>query len=84
MKTTVDIPDVLLRRLRKRAVDEGTTLREVLCAAISRFLDSGGAGKGGKPFRLQDGSVSGKGIAPGLREGDWDQISALAYEGRGG
>jgi hypothetical protein len=82
MKTTVDIPEALLRRLRRRAAEEGTTLRALLNAAIQRFLGSpqGPAGR----FTLKDGSFRGQGAAPGVQEGDWGQVRDLAYEGRGG
>ncbi len=82
MKTTVDIPDALLDQLRRRAVRERTTLRALVQAALRQFLVASRRGNG--KFRLKDGSVRGNGAAPGIREGDWDQIRGLAYEGRGG
>jgi hypothetical protein len=82
MKTTVDIPDALLRRLRERAARQGTTLKALLQVAIREFLGQGG-GRGSE-FRLRDGSFRGEGTAPGVREGDWRAISEMSYEGRGG
>ena len=81
MKTTVEIPDPLLRRLRRRAAEEGTSLRSLIELAIRQLLDPSGRSR---PFRLKDRSVDGKGLAPGLREGDWSQVRDLIYEERGG
>ncbi len=82
MKTTVDIPDALLDQLRRLAVRERTTLRSLIQAALQQFLVASRRGNGG--FSLKDGSVRGRGVLPGIREGHWDQIRALTYEGRGG
>ena len=82
MKTTLELSDSLLDRLRERAAREKTTLRALVSTAIQQFLRSPG-GPAGR-FRLKDGSVAGNGPAPGVQEGDWRQIQELAYEGRGG
>ncbi len=81
MKTTVDIPDPLLRKLRARAAREGTTLRALIQAALNQFL--GGTRGSSRPFKLKDCSFKGRGLAPGIREGDWAQIRDIIYEGRG-
>ena len=52
-------------------VEEG--LRTVLEAEPS------GAG-----FTLRDASAGGRGLRPELREGGWDRILELTYEGHGG
>lgn len=81
MKTTVDIADSLLRRLRRRAADEGTTLKALLTEAIRNYL---GAPRGPqRAFKLRDGSVPGRGPASGVQEGNWSQVRDMAYEGRG-
>ncbi|MCG3127725.1 MAG: hypothetical protein CHACPFDD_02595 [Phycisphaerae bacterium] len=81
MKTTVEIPDALLARLRQRAVREKTTLRALIHAALQQFL----AGpRRATRFRLKDGSVAGEGLAQGLDDGDWRPIRELTYAGRGG
>ena len=59
-------------------------MRRLLSTAIRQFLGGGAHGKPKRPFRLRDGSFTGKGPAPGVREGDWQQIRSMAYEGRGG
>jgi hypothetical protein len=35
-------------------------------------------------FRLRKASFKGRGLRPELGEAGWDQVRALAYEGRGG
>lgn len=82
MKTTIEIPDSILDRLRRRALRERTTLRALVQAALRQFLGEGRGGGG--QFRLKDGSVPGQGPAPGVREGDWGRAADLSYEGRGG
>ncbi|MGE4181526.1 MAG: hypothetical protein AB7J34_17020 [Limisphaerales bacterium] len=39
MRTTLDLPDDLLRRAKIAAVERGTTLREFVGQALSRELD---------------------------------------------
>jgi hypothetical protein len=81
MKTTVDIPDPLFDQLRKRAAANRTTMRALIQAALRQFLASGPRPR--KRFKLKDGSFKGNGYAPGIREGDWNQIRDIIYEGRG-
>ncbi len=38
MKTTVEIPDTLMRSAKIRAVREGSTLREILTEALQQYL----------------------------------------------
>ncbi len=38
MKATVDIPDELYRKAKIRAVEEGTTLKDLIVSALSRTL----------------------------------------------
>lgn len=82
MKTTVELSDALLDRLRERAAREKTTLRALISAAIQQFLRPAGGPTG--RFRLKDGSVAGNGPAAGMHEGDWRTVQELSYEGRGG
>jgi hypothetical protein len=81
MKTTVEIPDALLDAARDTAKRERTTLRalieEGLRLALARRRE-------GKSFRMRDGAVTGNGLQPGVREGDWADIRGRIYEGQGG
>jgi hypothetical protein len=82
MKTTVDIPDQLLRGAKEHAARRGTTLKVVIEEALRDAL-----GRGDRPagaFQLRTHVVGGNGLQPGLSWGEWDTMRALAYEGRGG
>jgi hypothetical protein len=48
MRTTVEIPDPLLRRAKLAAVEEGITLRELITRGLETVLRSGK----GRGFRL--------------------------------
>ncbi len=39
MRTTIELPDSLLKRAKIAAVERGTTLRELIGAALARELD---------------------------------------------
>ncbi len=80
MKTTVEIPDTLFRQLKQRAQRENVSMRELIQAALLRFLAP--PPEKGKPFKLKDGSFKGNGLVEGVS--GWEQIRDLIYEGRGG
>ena len=76
MKTTIDISDALFRQAKLQAHAQGRTLRELVEEGLRQVLAE-------KPqkriFRLEDRSFKGRGLQPGIREGDWDTIHDLAY-----
>lgn len=80
MKTTVEIADPLLREAKARAREDGTTLKELIEAGLRKVL---GERKRGGKFKLRDASVSGKGLQADLREGSWERVRDLIYQGRG-
>ena len=82
MKTTIDLPDALLIAAKARAKQEGTTLRALFEEALRQLLSERESER--KPFRLEDASFSGHGLQPHVREGSWEDLRAMAYEGRGG
>jgi hypothetical protein len=81
MKTTLDIPDPLLREARRIAVREHTTLRALVEQGLRKIISER---KAARPFRLRKVTFKGQGLVPELRGADWDKIRDLAYEGRGG
>jgi hypothetical protein len=81
MKTTVEISPALLARAKKLAARRQTTLRALIEAGLRHVLAS--EGEKGAPYKLPDARVNGQGVQPGIREGDWEQIRTLIYEGRG-
>lgn len=81
MKTTLDISDPLLRRARKLAAQEGTTLRSLVEQGLRQVIEQ----KNRKtPFRLRKASFRGDGLRPELSDAGWDRLREIAYEGRGG
>lgn len=81
MKTTVDIADTLLADARKIAAREQTTLRTLIEDGLRRVIEER---KARGTFRLRRASFRGRGLQPHIREGSWEHIRDLAYEGRGG
>ena len=79
MKTTIEIPDPLLAEARRIALRQGVTLRALVEEGLRRVLRERRAAG----FRLRRASFRGKGLQPGVREGGWERVRDLAYEGRG-
>jgi len=77
MRTTLEISDELLRRAKRRAADEATTLRQVVEDALRRYL-GGGPTRRGYEFRWR--TERGR-ILPGVRLDDRDALFDL-MEGR--
>lgn len=80
MKTTVEIPDNLLRQAKEVALRGKTTLRELIESGLRKEI----ASRRSSEYQLVDASFPGSGLQPGIDEGDWRTIIELAYEGRGG
>ena len=81
MKTMVEITPALLARAKKLAAQRQTTLRALIEAGLRHVLAQEGENK--PRYRLPDARVNGQGMQSGIREGDWEQIRSLIYEGRG-
>lgn len=80
-KTTLEIPDLLLRDARKLAVRDGTTLRALVEQGLRTVVSD--RKRRGQPFRLRNASFGGQGLNPDVAEAGWDRIRDLSYEGRG-
>jgi hypothetical protein len=79
MKTTVELPDELLRAAQQTARREGTTvkslLEEGLRLALARHLDT-------DVPSLRDASVDGNGLRPEFRDASWAEIRDAVYGDR--
>jgi Arc/MetJ family transcription regulator len=71
MRTTIDVNDALLRRAKQRAAKDGTTLRELVEAALRRYLAGGGAPR--REYELRWRAESGQ-LLPGVRIEDRDAL----------
>jgi hypothetical protein len=80
MKTTIEIADTLLTEARQVASRDQTTLQSLVEEGLRQIVRER---KQTSRFRLRQASFGGKGLQPGIREGDWDTIRPMAYEGRG-
>jgi hypothetical protein len=81
VRTSIDIPDPLLRRARHLARRRGTTLREVFLEGLRSVVESERGGRA--PYRVEDCSFGGDGLAEGLSWSDTARLRDLVYEGRG-
>ena len=78
MKTTVELPDAMLRSAKRYAAAHGMTMREVLETGLRHVLATERVTS--KPFRLRRCTFKGKGLA---QEESWADLRARIYEGRG-
>ena len=76
MKTTIDIAEDLLERAKRQAQREKRTLKEIVEEALRRHLASRPEQK---RFKYRPIIVKGKGLQPGIAEGNWDQLRDLIY-----
>jgi hypothetical protein len=73
MRTTIEISDELFRRAKKRAADEGTTLREVVDVALRNYLSRRTKRAGYKlQWRVEHGRM-----LPGVNLDDRDALFDL-------
>ena len=79
MKTTVEIPDGLLREAKAYAAREGIPLRRVVERGLQMIV--GGTPPAARRFKLRTVTTKGEGL---VCDGDWSAIRSLIYEGHGG
>ena len=79
MKTTVDLPDELLREAQQVARDEGVSMKSLLEEGLRAVLERH---RGPSRFELPDASVAGNGLQPAFRHASWDELRAAAYGDR--
>jgi Bacterial antitoxin of type II TA system, VapB len=81
MKTTVTLPDSLLKEAQDLARREGTTLRALIEAGLRSVVNERSAAA---TFELADASVGGRGLQPDFRNASWDQIREAVYDHQSG
>jgi len=80
MKTTLEISTPLLRRAKRLAAREGTTLRALVEQALSSAIQ---ARQKASPVIPPLVTFKGNGLTPEFAEGGWEKIRDAIYEGRG-
>ncbi len=81
MKTTIQIPDSLMKEARKLANKEHTTLKSLVEEGLRRIISER---KQRGRFKLRKATFRGKGLQPPLAGATWERVRDLIYEGRGG
>jgi len=81
MKTTIEISEKILREAKKYAAEKGISLKAVIETALRTMLD-----RGHRPvkFTLKKATFRGKGMQPGMEEGNWSIVRDSIYKERGG
>lgn len=78
MKTTVNLPDELLRQAQELARRERTTLKELIETGLRSVLEQRTGSEPG--FVLEDVSVDGTGLRPEFRGAGWEQLRDAIYQ----
>lgn len=76
MKTTVNLPDELLRQAQELARRERTTLKQLIETGLRTVVAQRSSGS---DFRLPDASVDGNGLRPEFRGATWEQLRDAIY-----
>jgi predicted transcriptional regulator len=81
MKTTIELADSLLTEVKDLAMRDETTPRALAEEGLRHVV----AKRQRRPdFQLRRASFRGRGLQPGLREGDRTTLLELVYQGRDG
>jgi hypothetical protein len=80
MRTSIDIPDSLMRRAKSLARARGTTLRELLIDGLRSVVDRGA---GSPRHRMTDRSFGEGGLVDGLSWSESERMDELVYGDRG-
>ena len=81
MKTTVHIPESLLKEARKIACRENTSIKALIEEGLRRTIDNR---KQNRVFRLRKATFKGNGLQSDVEGASWDRIRELSYGDRGG
>jgi hypothetical protein len=76
MKTTVDLPEQLLRDAQELARRDHTTLKALIEAGLRGVLAEKSRAE---RFVLKDASVDGHGLQPEFQGASWDQLRDAIY-----
>jgi hypothetical protein len=77
MKTTVNLPDELLREAQELARREQTTVKELIETGLRAVIKQRSRESS---FALPDASVDGRGLQSEFRGAHWEQIRDAIYD----
>jgi hypothetical protein len=77
MRTSVDIPDALLRRAKKLAQERGVSLRQLLLEGLRSVVERDGKTS---THRMRDCSFGTGGLVEGLAWSDGERMNELIHE----
>jgi hypothetical protein len=80
VKTTLDISDGLMLRIKALAKRNGTTIRSLMEEGLEMVL---AARSSARPAKVTPVTFRGSGLSREFQGASWDRIRAAAYEGRG-
>ena len=80
MKTTVELPEALLRQAKRHALRERTTVRALIEQGLRWVLVDRPTARA---FRLKNAAFKGDGLVSGRSLADWDAIRDAVYQDRG-
>ncbi len=81
MKTTIELPDDLLKQAKQTARAEGATLRALIEEGLQHALR---AREHRETVGLDFPTFGGTGLTEAFSEGDWSRLRNEIYRGRGG
>jgi hypothetical protein len=79
MKTTIEIPDPIMKEAKALAKREGVAVRTLIERGLQLVLAER---KTPRTFVLRDLSVAGNGLHPEAAGRSWDELRALTYTSR--
>ena len=80
MRTSIDIPEPLMRRARKVARERGTTLRQLVLDGLRSIVERDARSTA---YRMKDCSFGREGLVSGLSWSDSERMDELVYGDRG-
>jgi len=80
MKTTIEISDSLLTRLKQLARDQNVTLRCLAEEGLRMVIEKRSSRE---PCKIQPATFQGEGLLPEFGGATWERIRKAAFEGRG-
>jgi Arc/MetJ family transcription regulator len=80
VKTTIELPDSLLRAVQQIVRERHTTMRAFVEASLRSAVASARAQRAS--FKLRDASVDGHGLRPDVQRSSWAEIRDLSHGNR--